>query len=296
MRNNFANWVEVYRDRGRSRSKECALVLEALGIDHRIVRKEGNAILLVAAGDATRAARELADYEKENEGFQEMHDPAVPVSTGAVSALLVCWVLFTCYQFERHHAFSLNWREAGKTQAQLIRDGQWRRAVTALSLHADVSHLVSNMVFMSLFGVLVSQHLGSGLAWLSIVLAGAGGNLLNAFVQPAMHSSIGASTAVFGAIGILVAYEWRRRAALKQGRLRRWTPLVIGAVFLGFLGTSGEGTDVMAHCSGLLAGMVLGAFCELLRNRISQSFGVQLFFGCTALSVMGLAWLSAFCL
>ena len=42
--------------------------------------------------------------------------------------------------------------------------------------------------------------------------AAAAANLLNAFVQPASHLSVGASTAVFATLGLLSAYAWRRRA------------------------------------------------------------------------------------
>ena len=69
---------------------------------------------------------------------------------------------------------------------------------------------------------------------------------------------IGASTGVFGAIGLLMGLQWRKPAAMRRRGLRRWTPPVIGAIFLALLGTSGERTDVVAHLAGVAVGMGMG--------------------------------------
>ena len=82
-------------------------------------------------------------------------------------------------------------------QAGLIRAGEWWRTFTALGLHADPLHLAGNLIYGLIFGFLAGQLLGWGLAWSGLLLAGALGNLLNAFLQAPTHSSIGASTAVF---------------------------------------------------------------------------------------------------
>ncbi len=104
------------------------------------------------------------------------------------------------------------------SHAGLIREGEWWRAVTALGLHADAVHLAGNMVFGIVFGFLAGELLGWGLAWFGMLLAGALGNALNAFVQAPGHTSIGASTAVFATLGILAAYTWKRR----RTQINRW--------------------------------------------------------------------------
>jgi hypothetical protein len=80
----------------------------------------------------------------------------------------------------------------------------------------------------------VAQLLGSGLAWLAILLAGALGNALNALVQSPKHTAIGASTAIFGALGILSGYMRRSRVVPWRGGLRRWAPLAGGVMLLVF--------------------------------------------------------------
>jgi rhomboid protease GluP len=159
---------------------------------------------------------------------------------------------------QRSLAFGFDWEALGRNEVAAVRDGQWWRAVTALTLHADVPHLVGNLVFGAGFGFLVGQLLGNGLGWLAILTAGSLGNLAGAWIRPLHQSSLGASTAVFAAIGVLVAAALRLAGRADRGRLQRWAPLPLGLALLGYLGTAGERTDLLAHVLGLLTGIILG--------------------------------------
>jgi membrane associated rhomboid family serine protease len=92
-----------------------------------------------------------------------------------------------------------------------------------------------------------------------VLLTGALGNLANAALQLPGHRSIGASTAVFGAIGLLSAFQFWSKFRRPGHRLKAWLPLAAGLALLGLLGASGERTDLMAHLFGLLAGLLLGS-------------------------------------
>jgi len=75
---------------------------------------------------------------------------------------------------------------------------------------------------------------------------------------------VGASTAVFGALGSL--------AALPRHRRRPWIPLGAGLALLAFLGTS-KRADFAGHLFGFVAGVLLGAGVSLLpplRSRAAQ--------------------------
>ena len=91
-------------------------------------------------------------------------------------------------------------------------------------------------------------------------MAGWLGNLINAAVYSIglgqEHLSLGASTAVFGAVGLLSMLGF---ASKTQGDSlgRRLAPLVMGVVMLGLYGISGENTDVLAHLFGLIAGALV---------------------------------------
>jgi membrane associated rhomboid family serine protease len=158
--------------------------------------------------------------------------------------------------------------------SQVLSRAPWR-AVTALTLHADATHVLGNAISGTIFASAVQRRLGSGGAALAVLASGALGNLANAAYHRALgvdHGSLGASTAVFGAIGLLAATELvlhktqpqaLRGAALASQR-RGWVdvvaPIVGGFALLGALG-SGDGsggTDLGAHLFGFLAGVILG--------------------------------------
>ncbi len=138
--------------------------------------------------------------------------------------------------------------------------------------------------------MLAAQALGGGVAWLSIVVAGGAGNIINAWLQPPQHHAIGASTAVFGALGILVAlslYHWRRRSG---GVIRRWSPLIGGFVLLAYTGMGGERTDVLAHVTGLVAGLAVGAGMGLVPIDVLRKPSNQLVAAVLAVLILVLAW------
>jgi membrane associated rhomboid family serine protease len=178
-------------------------------------------------------------------------------------------------------------------QAGEVVTGQWWRAVTALTLHADAGHVLANLVFGAVFGLLAGRALGGGVAWLVIVAAGVLGNLANAWVRPPEHVSIGASTAVFASLGMLVAhalYHWRDE---RGTGLRRWRPLVGGLLLLAYTGVGGPRTDVVAHVTGFLAGLLIGwAGCRL-PPRVLASGRVQAAAGLAALVIVVVAWAAA---
>jgi membrane associated rhomboid family serine protease len=164
--------------------------------------------------------------------------------------------------------------------------------VTSLTLHVDAAHLIGNLVFGILFGVFLSRAVGAGVGWLASLLAGAAGNLINVYLQGPDYRSLGASTAVFGAIGILTAYQWRQQSWSDRWWLR-FAPLIAGAIFLGYLGGSGERTDVLAHALGMSVGVVLGVVIAGLEPRGILRAPVQRSCGWLSLSIVAVAWAAA---
>lgn len=292
MSTNLTDWLCVHRDKSLAEMQELAFVLTALGIDHWL-RPDGDEYeLLVPANQADQAYLELTEYVAERQAWPPPEPPMPAISADlrdGAGYWLVLLGVFLCQQSE---AFGADWLEAGKLQAGLIVRGQWWRTATALTLHADGPHLFGNLLFGTLFGLLLTQELGRGLAWLSILLAGAVGNALNAWIQPAGHTSVGASTAVFAAIAMTMVLQWHHHAG-RGWLLQRWTPIIIGLVFLGFLGTAGPRTDVMAHVLGLVSGMAGGGILHTQRRHLPSLKVLQKWFGMTALLLLAGAWLLA---
>ena len=115
-----------------------------------------------------------------------------------------------------------------------------------------------NLAFGAFFGYFVGRYLGTGVGWLAVLLAASGGNVLNAWVQSPAHRSIGASTAVFAALGLLVTYTWRRGYLRDTPWRARIAPIVAGLGLLAFTGTAGANTDLGAHLFGFIAGLGAG--------------------------------------
>jgi membrane associated rhomboid family serine protease len=99
-----------------------------------------------------------------------------------------------------------------------------------------------------------------------ILFAGILGNLANAALFQYGHNSIGASTAVFGAVGFLAAYQLHRKIKVVDQRRKAWLPLAGGLALLAFLG-AGAQSDLTAHLFGFLAGIFLGLVYAMVLQR-----------------------------
>ena len=283
-------WIEIARYALRAEAEAAVLVLAAAGIGCHLVQEGTGFGLFVSAHDVAPARRELLEYARENKSRPA---PVLrPAAEGLGGALIYAAVVSAINGAANRRLWGLDWLSAGAADAGLILGGEWWRAITALSLHADFGHLASNIVAGAILAILSSQILGSGLTWLTILLAGASGNLLNALMQPAPHIAIGASTAVFAALGVLAALQWRSEVRWTRG-WRRWLPLAAGVALLAVLGTGGERTDVGAHLTGFVMGVAFGAGLHLLDEGIPKRPAFQAAYGAAALALFGMAWLMA---
>ncbi len=283
--------VRVTPERGRA--DEWAVVLAAAGIAHRLRHRPDGWALIVAPLDARAALDALDGYDRETQG--ESADTVAEVVTpvggaaalGAVVALLLIGFFAVTGPRTEHSA----WFARGSAATERIVAGEWWRTVTALTLHADAPHLFGNAVASVVLVGAVSRELGPGLGLWLLLLAGAGGNALTAVAHSADHASVGASTAIFGAIGILattrvVARGRRRRAARKP-----WVVLAACLALLALLGTSPD-ADILAHLFGLLVGGVLGLAAGFALPR-TPGPSVQWMLALAALGALVASWLCA---
>jgi rhomboid protease GluP len=138
--------------------------------------------------------------------------------------------------------------------------------VTALTLHADLAHVLSNAIACLVFITAVGWWLGPGVGTWLVLLAGAGGNALTALAHGPSFNAVGASTAIFGALGILAARQFVARRRGRASGHKGWVVIAASLALLGMLGTA-PGSDVLAHVFGLLVGGLVGIGPALAQHR-----------------------------
>lgn len=266
----------------RRRAEEWALVLAAAGIASRIDESAGEWCLFVSASEVAVAASALDAFDRE--GVEPEPRPAFPEWGPTYAGAVLAASLLVAYAVTGAADPHGDWYRRGSASASAISDGEVWRAVTALTLHVDLTHLVGNVAAIAVFGAGVCRQLGPGLGVWLLLLAGAGGNAANALLHASGHSSVGASTSVFGAIGVLSGlaagqgWAWRRV----------WMALGAGLALLAMLGT-GERADLGAHFFGFLAGGFLGLVAGAIVAR-PPGRAVQWMLALAAVGAVAAAW------
>jgi rhomboid protease GluP len=244
----------------------CLLVLASAGISSRITGQPDNWTVSVLPEDSEKALGEIERYFQENRETPDGADAwsRIPhkIRTGIGAAL----GLLSGHIFMTHHGGIPFFTEKYGASASSILHGDLYRTVTALMIHADLVHLAGNMAALALFFTVVCSVQGVGIASFCTLASGALGNYLTALVYQSAHISIGASTAVFGTVGILIAHQTFSGFRVAKQRFRAWLPLGGGLCLLGLF-SEGEHTDILAHLFGLGSGMVVGCIFEGLLKK-----------------------------
>jgi len=269
------------------------LVLLAASIAHRVDERDGQFALVVDAADVDAATQALAGFDEE--GAPEQQPPAPDQGWSPLGVLCAIGLTAMFLVAGPLDGGSI-WFGAGSASAKLIVHGAWWRAVTALTLHADVVHLVGNAVASLVFITAVGRWLGGGLAGLLILLSATAANLLTAFRHRVNFDSVGASTATFAALGLIAGLQVARRLRLRTRPSNFWVPIGAGLGLIAMLGV-GAGSDYWAHMFGLGCGVLFGvgwAIAQLKRGWKAPRAPVQALLGGAALAIVVGCWLLAF--
>ena len=282
--------VTVFRSRRRRACEERQLVLLAVGVVAELVPGEGEFLLQVDARHAAYASRHLAQYESENRAPPPPPPPPRLYPHAWVGCVLYVVTLVGVAYVVGNGLVRLDAFDLGTLDCARVQAGQWWRAWTALTLHLDGPHLAANLGAGVWFGYLAARQTGAGTAWFLTVTGAALANLAEGLTGPPGHSAVGASTAVFTALGLMSAYSWRERFHLPQHWGRRWAPLVAGVILLGWTGSAGEGTDLVAHLAGFTTGVLLGVAAAAGASRRGLERIPQWLAGAAALAEIAIAW------
>ncbi len=145
------------------------------------------------------------------------------------------------------------------TELILVR-GQFYRILTAMFLHADINHLFNNMIIMVLAGGIVENYTGHTYYIFVYFLSGFFGNLLSMAYELSNGLnwiSVGASGAIMGIVGVLVAWIITNNKVLAKNKNMLFRIFLLG-LFMVQTCFFQEGANTVAHLGGFLTGFVLG--------------------------------------
>lgn len=166
------SFAALFHSPAIGKCREFGLVLEAMGFDSHVTQSGNRFYLLVEEHLAERAFTQLRLYVAENAEKEVLAKPLRPFAEGYIGAYLYAFVLLLVAGLESASFMGHGWQSSGVAHSEKIFTGEWWRTITALTLHADAAHLIGNIGFGALFGLMVSQYIGRGAAWFSILMAG----------------------------------------------------------------------------------------------------------------------------
>ena len=276
----------------REELENLSLLLSAMSIDH-VVDHAAQA-LLVRSVDVERALYLWQQYAVENSNWPAPLTHVAPRSswfpTFCMMALLFLFYLHTGSWLDGNI-----WFVKGAIDSVAIeQNSEWWRLLTALTLHMDISHVVGNLLLGGLIIHLLCTQAGYGTAWLLMLVGAVVANFLNITLRDIPHHSVGLSTAVFTALGMLSVIQKRRG---QRGRILPTQLISLGAglALFAMLGSGGERTDLGAHIFGFFCGILLGFLYRLWPQKTPGQLAAKkesLYFTLTLVTVL-IAWARA---
>jgi len=208
----------------------------------------------------------LAALSKKLSGLFGEHE--VPVTTVLLVANILMFGVSWVMTMQAGEAGGLHtlWGMSGAASYQLgasvpmlvlLQNHEWWRLVTAMFLHGGLLHIGFNMMTLMQFGPALEELYGSGRYLFLYVITGALGFAASAFTG---HFSIGASGALLGLIGAMLAVTTKRGGSFMRDLRSRLITSVVILFLIGFWGNFG--IDNSAHIGGFAVGFVIGKIYE----------------------------------
>jgi membrane associated rhomboid family serine protease/Flp pilus assembly protein TadD len=141
--------------------------------------------------------------------------------------------------------------------ASTIIDGEFWRAVSSAFVHIGFLHLMMNCYIIWDIGPLVVKLYGARKFMVIYLLSAVGASLTSLMFDPTVVSA-GASGAIFGMFGALVAFFWWHNSRFPAGFLKPHAKIIVIFIIYGIAyGAIMQGVDNAAHIGGLLTGFAV---------------------------------------
>ena len=180
---------------------------------------------------------------------------------------------------------------AGATGAVPWRAGAWWTVLTAIYLHGNLVHLVFNIISIRVLGPPVEEQYGPARTMVIFTVSGVVGFAASNYLGYPL--TLGASGAVFGLLGAMVAYGQKRGGTFGTMMLRQWGLL---ALLLFVSGFQMSNVNNVAHAGGFVGGYVAALAVALLERKPVSGLDHLLAAACVGLTLLGfgLAFWAAF--
>ena len=149
----------------------------------------------------------------------------------------------------------------------VIVHGEYGRLIWSMFLHSDISHIFNNMVILFFLGAMIEKEVGHIRYAILYFLSGIGGGALSLIYKALtfdLSGSIGASGAVFGLDGALLALILFSGRGMSNISPNRVILMIILSLYNGF---NGENIDNAAHIGGLITGFLEGIVICIMDKR-----------------------------
>ena len=149
----------------------------------------------------------------------------------------------------------------------VLRYGEYGRILSSTFLHAGIEHLFNNMVILFFLGAMIEKVTGHLQFLILYLLSGIGANICSLIYKViAMEriASVGASGAIFGLDGVLLAWILLDRRSMPDVTPKRVILMIALSLYNGF---TAQNVDNAAHVGGLLTGFLAGALLCMIRKQ-----------------------------
>lgn len=277
--------------RDQKQAREWSLALISQGIESTLFQDDdtGSFALEVDAARCGEALQVLKQYHVENRGWGLRKD--LPGTRLSFHWGCLGWAVLMVF-FYYLQTLGPRIDEVGVMDKAGVETGQWWRLFTAMTLHADGAHLLSNLVTGVLFlGLVMARH-GAGVGLFGAWLAGALANVAAMLIYPDPYRSLGASGMVLAMLGILTVTGIREAISRQPGWRAMLGSLGAGVMLFTLTGSSPT-SDLVVHLGGFVFGLVVGVVLEKWQGAIEEQSWLEsigyIMFGVTLLS----AWMLA---
>lgn len=154
---------------------------------------------------------------------------------------------------------------------EVVYQKEYGRIIWSMFLHSNVNHIFNNMMILFFLGAMIEPEVGHIKYVIIYFLSGIGGNILSLSAKIMSNDwsgSIGASGAVFGLDGVLLAMVLFSNRSMPNVTPVRVVLMIVFSLYSGF---TGQNIDNAAHIGGLLTGFLAGTLMCIVERRRGKS-------------------------